>query len=120
MAKFASVDEYICSQPEEQAALLNDLRDAILEAVPDAEEKFNYGVPAFALVENGKRDEQIMIAGFKNHVGIYPHPTVIEKFENELSSYTKGKGSIQFLLGRPIPKALISKMVRYRKDLLSK
>jgi uncharacterized protein YdhG (YjbR/CyaY superfamily) len=120
MAKFETIDEYISSQPEEQAALLNDLRDAILEAVPDAEEKFNYGIPAFALVKNGKRDEQIMIAGFKKHVGMYPHPTVIEKFEKELSAFKQGKGSIQFPLGSPIPKALVLKMVKYRKKLLSK
>lgn len=120
MAKFETIDEYISSQPEEQAALLQELRDAILEAVPEAVETFNYGVPAFALVENGKRDEQIMIGAFKNHVGMYPHPTVIEKFEKELSVFKQGKGSIQFPLNRPIPKALVVKMVKYRKKLLSK
>ena len=84
MPKFNTIDEYINSQPKEHAKLLQDLREAILEAAPDAVETFNYGVPAFALVENGKRDQQIMIAGFKNHVGLYPHPSVIEKFEKEL------------------------------------
>ena len=50
MPKFKTIDEYISYQPKEHAALLQDLRDAILEAVPDAKETFNYGVPAFALV----------------------------------------------------------------------
>ena len=120
MPKFKSIDEYISSQPEKHAALLQDLRDAILEAVPEAEETFNYGVPAFAIIKNGKRDQQIMIAGFKNHVGMYPHPTVIEEFEKELSIYKQGKGSIQFPLNKPIPKALIVKMIKYRKQLISK
>jgi len=120
MPKFNTIDEYIKCQPKEQAALLQDLRDAILEAVPDAVETFNYGVPAFALVENGKRDQQIMIAGFKNHVGMYPHPTVIEKFEKELSVFKQGKGSIQFPLNEPIPKALVVKMVKYRMKLILK
>lgn len=96
MPKYKTIDEYISYQPKEHAALLQDLRDAILETVPDAVETFNYGVPAFALVENGKRDQQIMIAGFRNHVGMYPHPTVIEKFEKELAAFMQGKGSIQF------------------------
>jgi uncharacterized protein YdhG (YjbR/CyaY superfamily) len=120
MPKYKTIDEYISYQPKEHAALLQDLREAILEAVPDAVETFNYGVPAFALVEKGKRDQQIMIAGFKNHVGMYPHPTVIEKFEKELSVFQQGKGSIQFPLNKPIPKALVVKMVKYRKKLISK
>ncbi len=120
MAKFGTIDEYISSQPEEHAALLQDLRTAILKAVPDAVETFNYGVPAFAIVENGKKDDQIMIAGFKNHVGLYPHQTVIDKFKKELSVFKQGKGSIQFPLANPIPKALVLKMVKYRKELLSK
>jgi uncharacterized protein YdhG (YjbR/CyaY superfamily) len=120
MPKFKTINEYIIYQPKEHAALLQDLREAILEAVPDAVETFNYGVPAFALIEDGKRDQQIMIAGFKNHVGMYPHPTVIEKFEKELSVFKQGKGSIQFPLNKPIPKALVVKMVKYRKKLISK
>lgn len=120
MPKFNSIDNYIDSQPKEQAAILRQLKDAILEAEPNAEETFNYGVPAFALIENGKRDQQIMIAGFKNHVGLYPHPTVIDKFEKELSVYKQGKGSIQFPLNQLIPKALVIKMVKYRKKLLSR
>ena len=119
MPKFLTIDEYISSQPEKQALLLRELRNAILEAVPDAEETFNYGVPAFSLIKNGKRDQQIMIAGFKNHVGMYPHPTVIEKFENELAIFKQGKGSIQFPLDKPLPKALIVKMVKYRKKIIA-
>jgi len=119
MPKFKTIDEYIRSQPGPHATLLRELRNAILEAVPDAVETFNYGVPAFALVKDGKRDQQIMIAGFKNHVGMYPHPDVIEKFEKELAGLKQGKGSIQFPLDKPIPRALVVRMVRYRKKLIS-
>lgn len=120
MPKFITIDDYINNQPKEHAALFQDLRDAILEAVPAAIETFNYGVPAFDLVENGKGEQQIMIAGFKNHVGMYPHPTVIKMFSEELSVFKQGKGSIQFPLNEPIPKALVVKMVKYRKELISK
>ena len=118
MPKYKTIDEYIDAQPKPQAKLLQDLRHAILEAVPNATETFNYGVPAFSLVDNGKRDQQIMIGAFKKHVGIYPHPTTIEKFEKELSRFNQGKGSIQFPLDEPIPAKLIVKMVKYRKKLI--
>lgn len=59
-----------------------------------------------------------MIAGFKNHVGMYPTPSVIEVFQQELVGFKQGKGSIQFSLDQPIPKTLIVKMVQYRKEML--
>lgn len=115
MPRYSTIDEYIDAQSHPQAELLQDLRKAILEAVPDATETFNYGVPAFSLVKNGKRDQQIMIGAFKNHVGIYPHPATIEKFAKELAQFNQGKGSIQFPLDKPIPAKLIVKMVKFRK-----
>ncbi len=60
-----------------------------------------------------------MIAGYKNHIGFYPHPTTMEKFDSELSEYKKGKGSVQFSLDKPLPKDLIIRMVKYRKELLN-
>lgn len=118
MPKYKTIDEYINEQPEPQAKRLEELRQAILSAVPGAVETFNYGVPAFGLVEDGKRDQQIMIGAFKNHVGIYPHPTTILKFEKDLSCFKQGKGSVQFPLDEVIPEKLIIKMVKYRKKLI--
>ena len=118
MLKYNTIEEYIAAQAHPQEELLQELRKAILEAAPDATETINYGVPAFCLVENGKGDHQIMIGAFKNHVGIYPHPTTIVKFEKELSRFKQGKGSIQFPLDKPIPTELIVKMVKYRKKLI--
>lgn len=115
---YKSVDDYINDQPEEARILLRDLRSAILDVVPNAAELFNYGIPAFTLVEGEKREEQFMIAAFKKHVGLYPHPTTIKYFSNELKTYKQGKGSIQFPLGSRIPKDLIKKMVKYRKKLI--
>ena len=115
MPKYKTIDQYIESQPAPQARLLRAIRSAIMEAVPDATELFNYGVPAFSLVQDGKRDQQIMIGSFKNHVGIYPHPSTILHFEKKLAQFQQGKGSIQFPLNHPIPCALIKRMVKYRK-----
>lgn len=117
---YSTINEYIDEYPEEVRSKLYELKACILQVVPDAEELFNYGIPAFALVVGGKREEQIMIAGYKKHVGLYPHPTTIEHFKQELSKYKKGKGSVQFPLNQDLPKELIVKMIEYRYKLIKK
>ena len=114
VSKSKDVDKYISNQPFETQRALNELRSCIWQAAPNAEELINYNIPAFALVKGGKRDQQIMIAGYQKHVGFYPHPSVIEAFAEKLSVYKFAKGSIQFPLNKPIPKALVIEMVKYR------
>lgn len=116
--RFESVDDYINHQPEKNKKALIEIRSYILEAAPDAGELFNYDIPAFSLIKGGKREQQIMIAGFKSHVGFYPHPTAIEHFLDELKEYKTGKGSVQFPINKPLPKELIIRMVRFRKGLI--
>ena len=116
--KFKTVEEYFNSQPEQVKNALVELKEYILEVVPNAIELINYNIPAYSLVEGGKREQQIMIAGYKKHVGLYPHPTTMEKFYKELSEYVKGKGSVQFPVDKPLPKELIIKMIKYRFELL--
>ena len=53
-------------------------------------------------------------SGFKNHIGFYATPTGHNKFQNELSKYKQGKGSVQFPLDQPIPYPLIKSMVQFR------
>ncbi len=113
------MDGYILNQSGEVRKALEELRSLILRAAPDAVQTFNYAIPAFALVPGGKRDQQIMMAGFKKHVGLYPHPDVIEHFSEELRPYKSGKGSVQFPLDRPLPADLIVRMVRYRLAMLT-
>jgi uncharacterized protein YdhG (YjbR/CyaY superfamily) len=115
MPNFETIDDYIASQPIEVQNVLQELREIILEAAPDATEVLNYKVPSFTLVPDGKRDQQIMVAGYAKFVGFYPFPTTIDKFSEELSEYKKGKGSVQFPLSKPLPKDLIKRMVQYRK-----
>ncbi|MDY0317731.1 MAG: DUF1801 domain-containing protein [Candidatus Izemoplasmatales bacterium] len=117
--KYSSINAYIDEFPDETRKKLYELKECILTVVPNAKELFTYGVPAFALIEGGKMEEQIMIAGFKNHVGFYPHPTTIDFFDKELSIYKRGKGSVQFPLAKELPKNLIIEMVRYRLKLIN-
>lgn len=116
--KFKTVQEYFDGQPERTKDALLEIKKCILKVVPNSTELFNYDIPAYTLKEGGKRDQQIMIAGYQNHIGFYPHPTTMEKFESELSEYKRGKGSVQFPLDKPLPKELIERMIKYRLKLL--
>ncbi|CAM4401692.1 iron chaperone [Zobellia roscoffensis] len=117
---YKSVSEYFNAQSEPTKVALLGLEECILSVEPNATILINYNIPAYALVENGKREQQIMIAGYKKHVGLYPHPTTMENFEPELTKYKRGKGSVQFPLNKPLPKGLIIRMIKYRKELLTK
>lgn len=114
------VDAYIDKQPPEVQRALQELRACIRKAAPAATELVNYDIPAFALVEGGKRDQQIMIAGYPKHVGFYPHPDVIAAVADRLAGYRFAKGSVQFPLDKPIPRALVTAMVKLRLSQLNR
>jgi uncharacterized protein YdhG (YjbR/CyaY superfamily) len=114
----AAAESYFLTQPEAVREALLSIRQCIFSVVPNAKELLNYNIPAYALVEGGKKEQQMMIAGYKNHVGFYPHPTTMEHFAEELKDYKKGKGSVQFPLNQPLPEELIKKMIAYRLHLL--
>ena len=113
---YITIDEYIATFPVDIQAILQKVRETIRKAAPQAEEAISYQMPTFKL--NGNL---VHFAAFKNHIGFYPVPSGIEKFKKELSVYPQGKGSVQFPLDRPIPYALISKIVKFRvKENLEK
>ncbi len=112
------VDTYIATQPPETQRAIEELRSLIWQSAPGVSELMNYNIPAFALVKGGKRDKQIMIAGYPKHVGFYPHPDTIEAFAAQLTVYKFAKGSVQFPLNKPIPKALVIEMVEFRLSQL--
>jgi len=120
MDKPKTVEDYFNAQPETTKKTLKELKRCILKVKPNAIELFNYNIPAYSLVKGGKREQQIMIAGYKKHVGLYPHPTTMEKFDSELREFKRGKGSVQFPLDKPLPKVLIERMVKYRMELILK
>lgn len=107
--QFKTMDEYIDTFPADVQRTLNELRQTIRDAAPEAEETINYQMPTFAL--NGNL---VHFAAFSNHIGFYPTPTGIEAFKEELSPYKGAKGSVQFPIDKPLPLALIRRIVEYR------
>ncbi len=106
---FNTIDEYIATFPKETQEILNEVRAAIKESAPEAEEKISYQMPTFFL--NGNL---VHFAAYKNHIGFYPTPSGIEAFKKELSKYEGAKGSVQFPIDKPMPLKLISRIVKYR------
>ncbi|MCL2343642.1 MAG: DUF1801 domain-containing protein [Firmicutes bacterium] len=109
MAGTKTIDEYIAQFPAERQAVLQQIRRAIREAAPDAEERISYGMPAFWQGEN-----LIYFAGAKNHIGIYPTGSGVEAFAGRLTQYGLSKGTIRIPWNQPAPYDLIADITRFR------
>jgi uncharacterized protein YdhG (YjbR/CyaY superfamily) len=108
--KFTSHDQYIKAAPKAIQARLQELREVILKAAPEAEEVISYNMPAFKLFGN-----LVYYAANKAHVGFYPgDSTTTTLFKDELDKYTTTKGAIHFPIDKPIPQALVKKIVKNR------
>lgn len=110
-ASYLSVDEYIHSFPDPTQKKLKELRNVIMEMLPEVREKIGYQMPAYSL--NGIL---VYFAGYSKHIGFYPGVTAIEAFKNELSGYKTRRGTIRFPLDKPLPIELIKKIVNFKVD----
>jgi uncharacterized protein YdhG (YjbR/CyaY superfamily) len=109
-SQFKTIDEFVAGFPKNVRDVLEELRRAIRESAPKAEEAISYGIPTFDL--NGKH--LVHFSAYKNHVGFYPTSSGIEAFKKELSPFKTSKGTVQFPLDKPIPLDLVKKIVRFR------
>jgi uncharacterized protein YdhG (YjbR/CyaY superfamily) len=104
---FTTIDGYISTFPADIQAILENVRQAIQKAAPEAIETITYGIPTFNL--NGKH--LVFFAGWKHHISLYPLPAGDEAFQQEISHYKRAKGTIQFPLDKPIPYDLVEQIV---------
>lgn len=103
---FKTVDDYIASFPADVKSKLETIRKTVKKAAPKCEESIAYGMAAF------KQDGYLMyVAGYKNHIGLYPRPA---EFKKELKKYDGSKGTIKLSLDEPIPTKLIADMVKFQ------
>ncbi len=107
--KFNTIDEYIACFPETTRRLLQEVRAIIKSAAPHAAEVISYNMPAFR--QNGVL---VYFAAAKAHIGFYPTSSPIVAFKKELEQYKTSKGAIQFPMDKPIPRALIKSIVKFR------
>ena len=110
--KPTSVDEYISAFSPEVQQKLQQMRKAIREAAPEAEEKISWSLAAYKLYGR----DLIYFGGFKNHIGLYAAPTATAEFKEAIKGYKTGKGSIQFPLSESLPIDLIKRIVLFRAE----
>lgn len=105
-----SVEDYLAKIPKPSRGAFDKLRAAIRSAVPrEAVETISYRIPAF------KRDAVLVwFAAFADHCSLFPTASVIAKFEAELKDYSTSKGTIHFPLDKPVPLALVKRIVKAR------
>jgi len=53
-------------------------------------------------------------AGYTGHIGLYPAPSGLERFGDEIARYKRGKGSVRFPLDEELPIELIRRIVAFR------
>ena len=111
MAAFASVEDYFAALPDERRAALEELRQAITAAAPEATETIAYQMPAFR--KHGRF--LVSYAAFKAHYSLFPaSEAVVDALGEELAPYLAGKGTIRFPADRPIPVPLVTRIVKVR------
>jgi uncharacterized protein YdhG (YjbR/CyaY superfamily) len=104
-----NIDEYIADFPPEIQSILQKIRSTISKAAPEAQEKISYQMPTFTLSGN-----LVHFAAFKKHIGLFPPVKGDEKLQADIAPYKGPKGNLQFPLDKPIPYALISRIVKCR------
>jgi uncharacterized protein YdhG (YjbR/CyaY superfamily) len=104
-----TVAAYIAAQPPAVRPILRKIRATVRDAAPAAEEVLSYGIPAYRW--NGIL---VYFAAFRTHIGLYPPIRADRALERTLAPYTGGKGNLRFPLDRPMPYALVARIVRLR------
>jgi uncharacterized protein YdhG (YjbR/CyaY superfamily) len=107
----AEVDNYLADIEEPKQSTLEQVRQMILEVIPEAEEGISYGVPAFRL----KGKVVAGFAAFKNHLSYLPHSgSVFPALWDEVAPYKTSTGALQFPIDSPLPRSLVERLVRVR------
>jgi uncharacterized protein YdhG (YjbR/CyaY superfamily) len=106
-----SIDEYLSGVPEPARSTLQKIRATIRSAVPaEATESIFYRMPAFKY-----KGPLIAFAAFTNHCSVFPmSASLLEQFKGDLKKYVTSKGTIRFPMDKPLPEALVKKLVKAR------
>jgi uncharacterized protein YdhG (YjbR/CyaY superfamily) len=99
---------YIASFPMRTQAVLKKIRDIALKAAPGSEGVVSYGVGA--IKRNGTY--VVYFGGYPKHVSLYPLYANDPVLGKEAAPYTSGKATAKFMLDKPIPYGLITKIVK--------
>jgi uncharacterized protein YdhG (YjbR/CyaY superfamily) len=105
-----SVDAYLAALPADQRAALERLRKQIRVAAPRAEESISYGMPAWR-----HEGPLVYIAAFRDHLSFFPGGTsALQTLKDEVKEFQTSKGTLRFTPARPLPAALVRRIVEMR------
>ena len=107
----AAVEAYLAKLPEPARGTLQTMRARIRAAAPaEATEQLSYGMPAFRY-----KGALVAYAAFKAHCSFFPmSATLLDDFAGELQAWRTSKGTLQFPMDKPLPAALVKKLVKAR------
>lgn len=103
-----TVDEYVAGFPDDVRPVLEQVRDALRRALPGAEEKIRYGMPALMFADR----YGIHFAGWKKHVGLYPVGELEAELEAEVAPHRAKKDTLQFFYRDGVPYDLVERVAR--------
>ena len=110
-AKPKTIDEYLAALSDDKRAALEKLRKTIKAAAPKAEECISYGLAAFRL--EGR--PLVAFGAGASHCAFYPmSSSTVKDLKAELMDYDTSKGAIRFQADKPLPIALVRKLVKAR------
>ena len=106
-----TIDEYLSAVPEPARSTLQRIRETICSAAPtEATEALYYGMPAFRY-----KGALVCFAAFSKHCSLFPlSAALLEQFKDDLKKYAVSKGTLRFPLDKPMPAALVKKLVKAR------
>lgn len=106
-----AIDEYLAKAPEPVRGMLEEIREIVRANVPaEATEAFGYGMPGFCY-----KGRLLFYGAFKSHCGFYPgSPPMIKSLAEDLKGFKTTRGAVQFPIGKPVPRALVKKIVKLR------
>jgi uncharacterized protein YdhG (YjbR/CyaY superfamily) len=129
-----TVDEYLAAVPEPARSTLTKVRGIIqetanraaahstpsrlrgqsLRAGSEVVEVLSYGIPAVKIETSGYKGIVMWYAAFSDHCSLFPTASVIQAFKKELKDFRVSKGTVKFSVDKPLPAALLKKMVQAR------
>ena len=110
----ATIDAYLADLPERTRNMLEQVRERIAAAAPDAAEGIKYGMPTATL--NGSNI--VYYAGWKAHIGLYPIYRGPPAYESELAPYRDKKDTVRFALDKPLPLEIVDLILSTRVAMI--
>lgn len=116
LSHMSAIDEYLKDATPLQKEALEKVRGLVKQLVPEVEEVISYAIPMFKY----RGRPLLYFATFKDHMSLFPaSDEMIQAVGGTLGDFRTSKGTLQFTTDKPIPEALLKKLIIFRRDTIS-